>query len=86
MAGSWNVDSIRRLVLTTLRSINRGGDGIRAETGWIRCGYQRCRRFDCREIQVVWFLEERTVKFYRNNRTILRIVRLESVPAELNAA
>jgi len=94
MAAIWNVDSIRRLILTTQRSIKRSGSssgsssssGIVAETGWIRFGYQRCWRFDCHEFQAVWFLEERSVKFYRNDRTILRVVRLESVPAELNAA
>ena len=86
MAATWKVDSIRRLILSTLGSMNRGGTGILAETGWIRFGYQHCWRFDCREVQAVWFLEEHAVKFYRRDRTLLRIVRLESVPQDLQAA
>lgn len=86
MAASWKVDSIRRLILGTFRSINRGDTDIRAETGWIRFGYQHCWRFDGGEVQAVWFLEEQAVKFYRRDRTLLRIVRLESVPLDLQAA
>jgi len=86
MAPSWNVGSIWCLILRHLPSLGEARSTVRCETGWISCGYHRCCRFDCGEIQAVWFLEERLLKFYRKDRRLLRVIALDDVLSDRRAA
>lgn len=86
MAPAWNVGSIWCLILRHLPSLGETRVTVRGETGWIWCGYQRCCRFDCGTIQAVWFLEDRQLKFYRRDRTVVRVVSLDAQMFDRRAA
>ena len=77
MSHRQTVELVRHVIRSTLPLLGAADCLPSGETGWIRCGYQHCRRFSFGELQAVWFLEAGEVKFYRSGRTLLKVVRLD---------
>lgn len=73
-----NVNAVRELVLETVPQLGVAETQMCRETNWTRPGFFHGRRFDFASVRAVWFVEEEQVKFYRSDRKLLKVLRLDA--------
>jgi hypothetical protein len=75
--------AVRQLVIETFRGHGVQGPEDIVEKILIRDGFYCGRSFQCDGFRAIWFIEERTVKFYRPDGSFLAACSPEATTPEL---
>ena len=66
--------SVRQMVVQTLKDLGLSGSDDLEETILIRDGIYCGRRFDAHDGHAIWFVEEEQLKFFRADGSVARVI------------